>query len=238
MMLLASATILAAPATAAITFEQQNLGSGTTVHYIAADDDTAVDDGTDNEVIGTIGTNFGVDPVVHITNVSENITVTNTSGDPVSNDSKGGVWVGAPLGTGIDNLTFTLDPGFTFTGIGFSLNKFKTTGRPTTITVTLSGQGFTSLSLPFDLDSDPLDQDPDQKFYRALATGGDKFSSVSFSSSADFLGLGHLKIDGVAGPVPGVPEPSTWGMMLIGFGGVGMSVRARRRRTAMPVVAS
>jgi len=229
-MLLASAAILATPATAAVVFEQQNLGSGTTVHFAGGDD------GTDGEVIGYVGAS-DTDPVVHVTS-DEDITTTNTSGDPISDTSNGVVWVGAPSGTGIDNLTFTLDPGFTFTGIGFSVNKFPTTGRPTSLSVTLSGTGFTDTFTLFDEDSDPFGQSPDQKFYRALATDGYKFTSVTFSTSADVLGMGHLKIDGVAGPVPGVPEPSTWGMMLLGFGGVGMSVRARKRRTALPVVAN
>ena len=37
-------------------------------------------------------------------------------------------------------------------------------------------------------------------------------------------------------PPPGVPEPATWAMMLIGFGAVGYSMR-RRRKTFMPQVA-
>jgi len=28
----------------------------------------------------------------------------------------------------------------------------------------------------------------------------------------------------------GVPEPSTWAMMLLGFGGIGMAMRRSRRR--------
>ncbi|HET6941946.1 MAG TPA: PEPxxWA-CTERM sorting domain-containing protein [Sphingomicrobium sp.] len=28
---------------------------------------------------------------------------------------------------------------------------------------------------------------------------------------------------------PGVPEPSTWAMMLLGFGAIGFSMRHRRR---------
>lgn len=35
----------------------------------------------------------------------------------------------------------------------------------------------------------------------------------------------------------GVPEPSTWGMMLLGFGGVGYSMRRRRRATPFVQVA-
>jgi hypothetical protein len=35
---------------------------------------------------------------------------------------------------------------------------------------------------------------------------------------------------------PGVPEPATWGLMLLGFGGIGMAMR-RRRRPALAQVA-
>ncbi len=31
----------------------------------------------------------------------------------------------------------------------------------------------------------------------------------------------------------GVPEPATWGLMLMGFGGLGAALRANRRRTAL-----
>ena len=33
----------------------------------------------------------------------------------------------------------------------------------------------------------------------------------------------------LAAQVPGVPEPSTWGMMLLGFGAIGFSMRHRRK---------
>ncbi len=36
-------------------------------------------------------------------------------------------------------------------------------------------------------------------------------------------------------PVPGVPEPSTWAMMLLGFGAVGGFMRAHRRRARLSV---
>ncbi|HUQ68654.1 MAG TPA: PEPxxWA-CTERM sorting domain-containing protein [Planctomycetaceae bacterium] len=36
---------------------------------------------------------------------------------------------------------------------------------------------------------------------------------------------------------PGVPEPSTWAMMLLGFGGIGAAMRRRRRTTALLQIA-
>ena len=32
---------------------------------------------------------------------------------------------------------------------------------------------------------------------------------------------------------PGVPEPTTWGLMIMGFGGLGVALRARRRAVAV-----
>jgi len=34
-------------------------------------------------------------------------------------------------------------------------------------------------------------------------------------------------------PPPGVPEPATWAMMLVGFGGLGVAMRSRRRASAI-----
>lgn len=34
---------------------------------------------------------------------------------------------------------------------------------------------------------------------------------------------------------PAVPEPGTWGMMLLGFGAIGLAVRRQRRRTGLQV---
>jgi len=43
--------------------------------------------------------------------------------------------------------------------------------------------------------------------------------------------------DAITNVTPSVPEASTWAMMLVGFGGVGLSIRSRRRRQT-PVVAA
>jgi len=40
-----------------------------------------------------------------------------------------------------------------------------------------------------------------------------------------------------AGAVAAVPEPSTWALMLLGFGGMGVAMRRQRRASALPQVA-
>jgi len=61
------------------------------------------------------------------------------------------------------------------------------------------------------------------------------YTSLSDPDHAGFQGLGdegwgveQVNVTGVAG----VPEPATWAMMLVGFGGLGAAMRSRRRSVA------
>ena len=50
----------------------------------------------------------------------------------------------------------------------------------------------------------------------------------------NFSGPGSFGLDAVSlDIVQGVPEPTTWAMMLLGFGGIGMAVRRRREKTLL-----
>jgi len=51
----------------------------------------------------------------------------------------------------------------------------------------------------------------------------------SYWATVNNLTLGRAN----AGPVPVVPEPATWAMMLVGFGMIGGAARYRRRSTAL-----
>ncbi len=75
-----------------------------------------------------------------------------------------------------------------------------------------------------------------QNFFGIQATGGDRISSISFDTNGvGVVDLRQLRIGGVA-TVAAVPEPGTWAMMLIGFGGMGVAMRRTRRRSSAPIM--
>ena len=58
-----------------------------------------------------------------------------------------------------------------------------------------------------------------------------EFSSITFTDqNENWHGL-TIGIGGVA-PPPGIPEPATWAMMIMGFGAAGSMIRRRRSLTA------
>jgi len=58
-------------------------------------------------------------------------------------------------------------------------------------------------------------------------------NDVSFLRVAgDFVAIDDLQFSTTTVPQPGIPEPATWAMMIMGFGGVGASLRSARRRQA------
>lgn len=66
----------------------------------------------------------------------------------------------------------------------------------------------------------------------SLLSPGSNNLSLSMGAVNDALSLGVVQFNlpvGAAPPVNGVPEPSTWAMMLLGFGGVGFAMRRRRK---------
>ena len=53
------------------------------------------------------------------------------------------------------------------------------------------------------------------------------FGSTPTKLSVNLQGISNAYIFSSA---PGVPEPATWAMMLLGFGGIGMAMRRRRSK--------
>ncbi len=140
-----------------------------------------------------------------------------------------------PSGTAMFQLDSNPTPNSSQTFIGsdqFTFNNVAGTfgGVPGTASTISFGNGiFSSLSitapnLGFTQFSSPT------LFTGAPATP--TFLTGSFTLINPFLGNGKLTISPVAVGV--VPEPATWAMMLLGFGGIGFAMRRRSKvRTAV-----
>jgi hypothetical protein len=124
----------------------------------------------------------------------------------------------------------------------------------TAIQFTLDPDGKNNLSYLFNIDVNFLDG-TSQAFstdfssnnkFDILADGNEVIKSITFSnlmgdtSATDntqipynFDKIAQISFDPVIG---GVPEPTTWAMMLLGFGGIAASVRRRRRSSGGAVV--
>jgi hypothetical protein len=62
-----------------------------------------------------------------------------------------------------------------------------------------------------------------------LNISGAHITSIRIGTTNDGAGFALGGTGGVNNAPPGVPEPATWAMMLLGFGGLGAMLRTRRR---------
>ena len=68
--------------------------------------------------------------------------------------------------------------------------------------------------------------------FRVTGTEGEKFTSITFASSSNSFEVDNLAVANVVNQNGGVPEPASWALMILGFGGAGAALRGQRRRTA------
>jgi hypothetical protein len=114
-------------------------------------------------------------------------------------------------------FSFTTPAGFTLGSFDVS-SIFSTTNPMTNIdfsSVTLNGVSFATLSTGTQEFRNLLNQ--------TLVTGATNTLLVSGTTGGNAAFSGNLSFAAVSA----VPEPATWGMMLIGFGAVGYSMRRR-----------
>jgi PEP-CTERM motif len=66
----------------------------------------------------------------------------------------------------------------------------------------------------------------------SVASSASTALTFNFRNDPSFFSLDNVAVTAIAPVTGAVPEPATWAMMLIGFGGMGVSLR-RRRATAV-----
>jgi hypothetical protein len=97
-----------------------------------------------------------------------------------------------------------------------------------TLTITSTGADpivVPGLSFPNAANGNQVDPGTNGLF-RVVGTEGERFTSVTFASSQN-----SFEVDNLA--VGGVPEPASWALMILGFGGAGAVLRGQRRRQAV-----
>jgi PEP-CTERM motif len=141
-------------------------------------------------------------------------------------------------------------------GIGFSFNSGNVAGQTSTVDVNGTritnnagnfddGAGANGALITVGGDDDPYSAllpdvlgDHERYSLTPFINNGDTSITVSTANASadDNIFLAAFRVSGRATVVtPGVPEPTTWGMMVLGFGLVGSALRSRRKRSIMAV---
>jgi len=129
----------------------------------------------------------------------------------------------------LSSLTIALNNGQTFNKLEFDLQK------PVGNNVKAVFQVFYgNTSITFDNNGAGFAVGGGENKFGFLGTGGDTITSLFATFSAG--GLDDVKLVRLDPIASAVPEPSTWAMMILGFGGVGFMAYRRKRQGAFRLV--
>ena len=151
-------------------------------------------------------------------------TTCTTPGETITAPSNGQARIEAADGS-LDALRFFLTGGETFLEFEFNLFNGIDALQSVTIFGVTGGLGGAAWSQTFNLDNNG------ENYFAGQAINGQLFTAVAFNASGTGAAdVRQIRIGGIGVSPPAVPEPSTWAMMLMGFGAAGYSMRRRRRQ--------
>jgi hypothetical protein len=124
-------------------------------------------------------------------------------------------------------LLTSLSVDFTFMYDAVTFNLSPPNGGTSNMFLSVNGGAFT-FNVPNASITDPLGNG--QNKFTLNATGGDAIHTLDFTFDP---GVDHIQQIRVGNILGGIPEPTTWAMMILGFGGVGSLLRRGRGQRAL-----
>lgn len=121
--------------------------------------------------------------------------------------------------------TFSVDPGFFLTSFSFYMGSPDTYNKVTFNSANGGTQTFTGAEIWGGSPAGDGNRGAGYRVYYDFS--GAKVTSITFQSSQD-----AFEFDGLGGSVVAVPEPGTWALMIMGFGGAGAMIRRRKMAVA------
>jgi hypothetical protein len=155
------------------------------------------------------------------------VTINFTSTTDHMDLANGAATISTTDGTGFGQLTFTLLGGWGFTQADFSL-----LGATDAIMLHFILSDGTTQDVTI---ASPTGSEP----FGIQADAGTYITSVAINTtSGTYNTFKQLRLGGLAlNGNPAVPEPASWALMLLGFGGIGMAMRRRRSKSALMQIA-
>ena len=214
---LASATagLAAVPAQAATAFYQCGVGAPSGSSCISDTNNVTL---TTASGVGnlSLGQSAGIGFVQPI---GPGLTITTTEALGLNIEANGQATITA-VDNRLNNITFNLNSG-SYSRAEFNLNDIDNTDFFVMITSLFNGV-VSQTSQTFNAQMNGSNR------FGVEALNGATLTGLTINSSNGFGSLTQLRI--APGTFGAVPEPSTWALMLVGFGAIGASMRRRRAR--------
>ena len=134
-----------------------------------------------------------------------------------------------------DTSSFSINFSGPIAAFGFYATDIGDFGGVLSLTLTDAGGRTSSLTVPASEGSNGSQPQNGSVLYFGFYDLSDTYTSIAFNNSntADAFGFDNFTVGLAAQINPGVPEPSTWAMMILGFAGVGFMAYRRKSKPAL-----